>query len=67
MEFFVRRLSPPRNHYFYVREENLGSTRKFIQHYLLFMYFQPNSCNTHAEHQWAGGTFRPVHGLEDPF
>jgi hypothetical protein len=21
------------------------------------MYFQPNSCNTHAEHEWAQGTF----------
>jgi hypothetical protein len=21
------------------------------------MYYQPNSCNTHTEHEWAGGTF----------
>ncbi len=58
MKFSVRRLSPP-NAYSYVREENSGSTRKFVEIYLLFTckYYQPNSCTTHAEHEWAGGTF----------
>jgi hypothetical protein len=35
VEFSVRRPSPP-NTYSYVRGENLGSTRKFIEIYLLF-------------------------------
>jgi hypothetical protein len=58
VEFSVRRPSPL-NTYSYVQEENLGSTRKLVQNYLLFtyVYFQPNSCNTHAEHEWAQGTF----------
>ncbi len=34
MEFSVRRPSP--NTYSFVREENLGSTRKVVQNYLLF-------------------------------
>ncbi len=24
---------------------------------IVYMYFQPNSCNTHAEGEWAQGTF----------
>jgi hypothetical protein len=53
MEFSVRRPSPP-NTYSYVREENLGSTRKFVQKFLIvYVYFQPNSCNTHADREWA--------------
>jgi hypothetical protein len=36
MESSVCRLSPP-NTYSYVQEENLGTTRKFIENYLLFM------------------------------
>ncbi len=35
MEFSVPRPSPP-NTYSYVREENLGSTRKLVEIYLLF-------------------------------
>jgi hypothetical protein len=57
MEFSVRLLSPP-NTYSYVRVENLGSTRKFVEIYLLF------TCITNlilalkkAEFEWAGGTF----------
>ncbi len=58
VEFSVCCLSPP-NIYSYVQEENLGSTRKFVEIYLLFtcMYYQPNSCTTHAEREWAGGNF----------
>ncbi len=57
MEFSVRRLSPP-NTYSYAQEENLGSTRKFVQNFLfVYVYFQPNSCNTHANHEWVQGTF----------
>ncbi len=54
MDFSAHRPSPP-NTYSYVREENLGLTKKFEKIYLLF--HQPNSCTTHAEHEWAGGTF----------
>ncbi len=58
MEFSVRRPSSP-NTYSYVREENSVSMRKLVEIYSLFtyMYYQPNSCNTHAEREWAGGTF----------
>ncbi len=35
MEFSVRHPSPP-NTYSYVREEGLGSTRKFVENHLLF-------------------------------
>ncbi len=57
MEFSVRRPSPL-NTYSYVREENSGSTIKFVQNFLfVYVYFQPNSCNTHAEHEWVRGTF----------
>jgi hypothetical protein len=35
VEFSVRRPSPP-NTYSYVQEENSGSTRKFVQNYILF-------------------------------
>jgi hypothetical protein len=24
---------------------------------IVYVYFQPKSCNTHAEHEWAQGTF----------
>jgi hypothetical protein len=61
MEFSIHHPSPP-NTYSYVQEENLGSTRKFVQNFLfVYMYFQPNSCNTHAEHdaecEWVQETF----------
>jgi hypothetical protein len=57
MEFSVRRSSPP-NTYSYVLEENLGSTRKIRSNLLIvFIYYKPNSCNIHAELEWAGGTF----------
>jgi hypothetical protein len=36
MEFSVHHPSPPNTYYYYVREENLGSTRKFVNIYLLF-------------------------------
>ncbi len=56
MEFSVRCPSPS-NTYSYVYEENLGSTRKFVQNFLfVYVYFQPNSCNTHAKHEWVQGT-----------
>ena len=54
MEFSVRHPSHP-NTYSYVKEEYLGSTRKFVEINLLF--YQPNSCTTHTEREWAGGTF----------
>ncbi len=49
---------PSPNTYSYVQEENLGSTRKFVQKLLIvYVYFEPNSCNTHADREWAQGTF----------
>ncbi len=57
MEFSVHRPSPP-NTYSYVWEEDLGSTRKFEQKLLIvYVYYQPYSCNTYKEHEGAGGTF----------
>ena len=60
MEFSVHRPSPS-NTYSYVQEENLGSTRKFVKKLLLvYLYFQPNSCNVHTQSmngEWAPGTF----------
>jgi hypothetical protein len=49
----------PLNTYSYVREEDLGSTRNSKESYLLFTCIANlgNSCNTHADHEWAGGTF----------
>jgi hypothetical protein len=34
----------------WVQQENLYKI-------IVYMYFQPNSCNTHAECEWAQGTF----------
>ncbi len=31
-----------------------GNRRSLL---IVYVYYQPNSCNTHAEHEWAGGTF----------
>jgi hypothetical protein len=30
---------------------------KSIKLLIVYVYFQPNSCNTHAEREWARGTF----------
>jgi hypothetical protein len=57
MEFSVRRPSPP-NTYSYVREENLGSTRKFIEIYLLFTCITNLVLALHTQ---------SVNGLEEPF
>jgi hypothetical protein len=51
LEAFVHRLSPP-NTYSFVQEENLGSTRKFVENYLLC------TCITNkilALHSWSMG------------
>jgi hypothetical protein len=56
MDFSVH-CPPPPNTYSYVQEENLGSTRKCVEIYLLFMCITNLICTTHAEHEWAGGTF----------
>ncbi len=56
MEF---RPSPP-NTYSYVREENLGSTRKFVQNYLLFTCISNLILAIHTQSQ-------SINGLEEPF
>ncbi len=53
VEFSVRPPSPP-NTYSYVQEENMGSTRKFVNLLIVHVYYQPNSCTSHTEHEWAG-------------
>ncbi len=57
MESSVHRPSSP-NTYSYVREEKCGVNKKIgTTLFIVYVYFQPNSCNTHGEHEWARGTF----------
>jgi hypothetical protein len=44
--------------YSYVREENLGSTRKFVQNYLLFTSISNLILAIHTQ---------SINGLEEPF
>jgi hypothetical protein len=57
VEFSVRCPSPP-NTYSYVREENLGSTRKFVQNCLLFTCISNLILAIHTQ---------SMNGLEEPF
>jgi hypothetical protein len=57
MEFSVR-LPSPLNTYSYVREENSGSTRKFVQNYLWFMCISSLILALHTQ---------SINGLEEPF
>jgi hypothetical protein len=57
MEFSVCRPSPP-NTYSYVQEENLGSTRKFVEIYLLFRCITNLILALHMQ---------SMNGLEEPF
>ncbi len=57
MDFSVRHPSPP-NTYSYVQEENAGSTRKFIEIYLLFMCITNLILAIHMQ---------SVNGPEEPF
>ncbi len=50
--------SSPPNTYSYVREENLGSTRKFVEIYLLFMCITNLILALHMQ---------SMNGLEEPF
>ncbi len=57
MEFSVHRLAPP-NTYSYVQEENVGSTRKSVKNYLLFMCITNLILAIHTQ---------SMNGLEEPF
>jgi hypothetical protein len=57
VEFFVRRPSPL-NTYSYVQEENLGSTRKLVEIYLLFTCITNLILALHMQ---------TANGLEEPF
>ncbi len=57
MEFSVRPPSP-QNTYSYVREENSGSTRKFVEIYLLFTCISNLILAIHMQ---------SVNGLKEPF
>jgi hypothetical protein len=57
VEFSIRCPSPL-NTYSYVQEENLGSTRKFIETYLLFTCITNLILAIHTQR---------VNGLEEPF
>ncbi len=57
VEFSVRLLSPP-NTYSYVQEENLGSTNKIVEIYLLFTCITNLILALHPQ---------SMNGLEEPF
>jgi hypothetical protein len=57
MEFSVRRQFPP-NTNSYAQEENSGSTRKFVQNYLLFTCISNLILAIHTQ---------SINGLEEPF
>jgi hypothetical protein len=57
MEFSVHPPSPP-NTYSYVREENLGLMKKFVEIYLLFTCITNLILALHSQ---------SVNGLEEPF
>jgi hypothetical protein len=57
VEFSVSCPSPP-NTYSYVQEKNSGSTRKFVQNYLLFTCISNLILAIHTQ---------SVNGLEEPF
>jgi hypothetical protein len=57
VEFSVHPPSPP-NTYSHVREENSGSTRKFVEIYLLFMFITNLILALHTQ---------SVNGLKEPF
>ena len=57
MEFSVYRPSPP-NTYSYVPDENLGSTRKFVENYLLITGITNLILAIHTQ---------SINGLEEPF
>ncbi len=50
--------SIPSEYLFLCTRRKFGFNKKIRTKLLIvYVYFQPNSCNTHAEHQWAQGTF----------
>jgi hypothetical protein len=55
MEFSGHRLSPPNT--LCVRRK-FGVYKKICRNLLIvYVYYQPNSCNTLAAREWAGATF----------
>ena len=51
-------LSIPSKYLFLCTRRTLGFNKKIHTKLLIvYMYFQPNSCNTYADREWAQGTF----------
>jgi hypothetical protein len=51
--------SIPSEYLFLCARRKFGFNKKIWRNLLIFyVYYQPNSCTTHAEHEWAGGTFQ---------
>ncbi len=51
-------LSIPSEYLFLCVRRKFGFNKKIHRNLLIvYVYYQPNSCNTHTEHEWAGGTF----------
>jgi hypothetical protein len=50
--------SIPSKFLFICTRRKFGFNKKICTKLLIvYVYFQPNSCNTHEEHEWARGTF----------
>jgi hypothetical protein len=50
--------SIPSEYLFLCARRKFGFNEKICRNLLIvYVYYQPNSCNTHKEHEWAGGTF----------
>ncbi len=70
MEFSVRCPSPPYA-YSYVKKKFGFNKKIYTKSLIVYVSYQPNSCNTHAEHEWVRGTFLrqrrkflPAHGQQ---
>jgi hypothetical protein len=51
-------LSIPSEYLFLCARRKFGFNKKIRRNVLIvYAYYQPNFCNTHAEHKWAGGNF----------
>ncbi len=54
---YLSPLSVPSESLFLCVRRKFGFTKKICRNLLCFFSYQPNSYNTHAESEWAGGTF----------
>ncbi len=48
---------PPKYLFLCTRRKSGFNKKIHTKLHVVYMYFQPNSCNAHADHEWAQGTF----------